>query len=134
MQLLSMKDPTKIELFYSNDNFRCIAQWVLAFKSENHDVLGCKYKIEKLCVRRKRSLLRLMYIASKDSNNIKEVTHNMNLRSSDKIKLKEAFSDKTKLHKSPYFRGLKLWSSLPVDVQKAESIEVFKLGVKKNII
>ena len=75
-----------------------------------------------------------MYIASKDSNNFREVTHNMNLRSSDKIKLKEEFSDKTKLHKSPYFRGLKLWGSLPVDVQRAESIEVFKLGVKKNII
>ena len=31
MQLLSMKDLTKIELFYFDDNFRRIAQWVLAF-------------------------------------------------------------------------------------------------------
>ena len=30
MRLLSMKDSTKIELFYFDDNFRRIAQWVLA--------------------------------------------------------------------------------------------------------
>ena len=30
-QLLSMKDSTKIELFYFYDNFRRIAQWVLPF-------------------------------------------------------------------------------------------------------
>ena len=29
--LLSMKDSTKIELFYFDDNFHRIAQWVLAF-------------------------------------------------------------------------------------------------------
>ena len=31
MRLLSMKDSAKIELFYFDDNFRHIAQWVLAF-------------------------------------------------------------------------------------------------------
>ena len=30
MRLLSIKDSTKIELFYFHDNFCCIAQWVLA--------------------------------------------------------------------------------------------------------
>ena len=32
MRLISMKDSTKIELFYFDDNFRRIAQWVLAFR------------------------------------------------------------------------------------------------------
>ena len=32
MQLLSMNDSTKIELFYFDDNFLRIAQWVLALK------------------------------------------------------------------------------------------------------
>ena len=39
IRLLSMNDSTKIELFYFDHNFRCIAQWVLAFihvYSEEH--------------------------------------------------------------------------------------------------
>ena len=101
---------------------------------QTYDELGCKYNIEKLSVRRKRSLLCIMYIESKDSNNIKEDSHGMNLRSSKKVKLKEKFSDMTKLHKSPYFRGLKLWETLPDDVQKAENKEMFKNRVKTIII
>ena len=37
---------------------------------ESYEVLECKYKMEKLCVRRKRILLHMMYIASKDIDNI----------------------------------------------------------------
>ena len=101
---------------------------------KTYEELGGIYKIEKLCVRRKRSLLRMMYIASKDINNIKEESHGRNLRSSKKVKLKDEFSDMTKLHKSPYFRGLRLWELLPDEVQKSESIEIFKNHVKKVII
>ena len=100
---------------------------------ESYDILGRKYNIEQLCVRRKRSLLRMMYTVSKDGDNIKENTYGMKLRSGDKIKLKDDFSDKTKLHKSPYFRGLKLWESLPVEVQKSENLNMFKAGVRKFI-
>ena len=97
---------------------------------EPYVVLERKYKIEKLCIRRKRSLLRMMYMSSKDNDNIKEVEHDINLRSRSKVKLKDDFSSLTKLHNSPYFRGLKLWNALPHEVQKAENNQVFKSLVK----
>ena len=34
-----MKELTKIELFYFDDIFRCIAQWVLAFSMQDMPVL-----------------------------------------------------------------------------------------------
>ena len=74
-------------------------------EKETYEVLERKFKIEKLEIRRKRSLLRLMYISSKDSTNIKMITHNKNLRSTKKVKMKEDFSGLTKLHQSPYYRG-----------------------------
>ena len=59
----------------------------------------------------------MMYIESKNSNNIKEDSHGMK-----------------KLHKSPYFRGLKVWGTLPDNIQKAENKEMFKNRVKTIII
>ena len=52
---------------------------------QTYDELGCKYNVEKLSVRRKRSLLRMINIESKDSNDIKKDSHGMNLRSSKHI-------------------------------------------------
>ena len=112
---------------------RCIEYCNNPEDRESYEVLERKYKMEKLCVKRKRSLLRMMYIASKDIDNIEDVTHNMNLRSSKKVRLKENFSSLTKLHNSPYFRRLKLWDSLPEKVQKAENNQIFKNDVKKLV-
>ena len=58
----------------------------------------------------------------------------MNLRSSKKVRLKENFSSLTKVHNSPYFRGLKLWDSLPEKVKKAENSQIFKNEVKKLVL
>ena len=101
---------------------------------ESYEVLERSYKMEKLCVRRKRSLLRVMYIASKNTDNIEHVTRNINLPSSKKVQLKNNFSSLTKLHNSPYFRGLKLWDSLPENDQKAENTQIFKSEVKKLLL
>ena len=74
-----------------------------------------------------------MYINSKDINNIQVKRHEKNLRSTKKVKMKEPFSGLTKLHQSPYYRGIKLWESLPDTVQKSENKIIFKNEVKKII-
>ena len=93
-----------------------------------------KYKIEHLCVRRKRSLLRIMYDKSKDVKNIEVVSHDKNLRSRGKIKIRTKFSGLTKLHVSPYYRGSYLWSQLSADIQQSENRIIFQQKVKKEIM
>ena len=50
----------------------------------------------------------------------------MNLRSSNKVKLKTSFTKLTRIQRSPYYRGLKPWDQLPENVQKERSKLVFK--------
>ena len=86
--------------------------------------------IEDLKVRRKRSLLRLMYSQSKNSVNIQCKEMNMSLRSSEKVNLESDFTRLTKIQRSPYYRGLKLWNELPVSIQNEKSRPKFKANVK----
>ena len=48
------------------------------------------------------------------------------LRSCDKIKLKSNFTRITKIQKSPFYRGVSLWDSLPKELQKEQSRKTFK--------
>ena len=98
-----------------------------------YTVLREKYKIEPLDVRRKRSLLGIMFKQSKEIDNLEVISHDINLRSRGRIKLKNKFSGLSKLHASPYYRGCALWTKLPENVQKAENITVFKNYIKGNI-
>ena len=88
------------------------------------------FGLEKLETRRNRSLLSLMYTQSKMSSNVLDKNDYMSLRSSNKVKLKSDFTKLTKVQRSPYYRGLKLWNSLPENVQKEEN----KLKFKKELI
>ena len=72
------------------------------------DVLRAKYKIEDLRLRRKRNLVKIMYSQSSDINNLKKVTTDKNLRSGNKIKLDNNFTNKTKVFNSPLYRGIRL--------------------------
>ena len=89
--------------------------------------------IEDLSVRRKRSLLRIMYSQSKKPMNVQNDESNMTLRSSKKVKLKSDFTRLTKIQRSPYYRGLKLWNTLPEETQKEHNISKFKAIVKQLI-
>ena len=100
----------------------------------DYNELRMAYKIESLCVRRKRSLLRIMYDKSKNDENVEVILHDINLRSRGKVKMKTQFSGLTKLHSSPYYRGCQLWGNLPKEIQKAENRNVFKSMVKCEII
>ena len=61
---------------------------------QDKDVLCEKYKIEDLRLRRKRNLAKIMYSRSHDSNNLKEITTEINLRSKSKIKMNNNKQDK----------------------------------------
>ena len=98
--------------------------------SDLMNVLG----IEKLEIRRNHSLLNLMYTESKIPSNIEESKDYMILRSTKKVKMKSDFTKLTKIQRSPYYRGLKLWNSLPENVQKEESKSKFKFKLSKCIV
>ena len=48
------------------------------------------------------------------------------LRSTNKVKIKNKFTGKAKVFYSPLYRGLRLWDTLPMDVQKEPDTNVFK--------
>ena len=48
--------------------------------------------------------------------------------------MKSDFTKLTKIQRSPYYRGLKLWNSLPENVQKEESKSKFKFKLSKCIV
>ena len=48
--------------------------------------------------------------------------------------MKYKFSNLTKLHKSPYYRGVKLWNNLPENVQKCNVKRELKKMVRDCII
>ena len=56
------------------------------------------------------------------------------LRSRNKVKFKQAFTDKTKVLNSPFYRGMYLWNQLPAYVQNIEEIPAFKTYVKEMIM
>ena len=80
-------------------------------KAENrkpYHELKVLYGIEDLKMRRNFSLLNQMHYQSKDEINIMLERCERMLRSNNKVKMKYAFSSLTKLHNSPYSRGVKL--------------------------
>ena len=93
---------------------------------QDKKALGEKYKIEELKLRRKRNLAKIMYARSSDINNLKEETTEINLRSKNKIKMNNNFTSKTKVLNSPLYRGVRLWDSLPADIQKEENKYSFR--------
>ena len=77
------------------------------------NVLLTMYNFDLLKTRRKKNLLCLMYDQSRENTNVLEVQCSVNLRSSKKVKLKSQFTRLTKVQRSPYYRGLSLWNTLP---------------------
>ena len=56
------------------------------------------------------------------------------LNQQSKVKMISDFTKLTKIQRSPYYRGLKLWNSLPGNVQKEESKSKFKFKLSKCIV
>ena len=121
----------KLELFQN----KCLrlAEFQAPEKRKEMSNLKLKYRIEDLKIRRKRSLLRLMYIQSKCDANLCAKKNHIQLRSDGKIKMKSGFTRLTKIQRSPYYRGLGLWNALPEHVQKEPNKCKFKSAVKSLI-
>ena len=90
------------------------------------NVLLEKHKIEELKLRCKRNLLKIMYSQSLCETNLKKVTTDKNLRSTNKVKLDNNFTSKTKVLNSPLYRGVRLWDKLPTDIQKETDKYTFR--------
>ena len=54
----------------------------------------------------------------------------MELRSKNKVKFKQHFTDKTKVQNSPLFRGIFLWNQLLADVQNMDKLSQFKNAIR----
>ena len=86
-----------------------------------------KYNIEELRLRRKRNLVQIMYTQSKNTENLKATSVKRTLRSANKIKMKNDFTNITKVYNSPLYRGIRLWQySLPASLHKEEDKYSFK--------
>ena len=107
-------------------------------KSENrkeYSVLEKEYKIENLSIRRNRNLLRYMFLQSKNEINKVNTKSDRILRSDKKLNLKTKFSNLSKLHNSPFYRGVRLWNRLSCEMQKCvESSSEFKTMLKNIIV
>ena len=79
--------------------------------------------------RRRKQLLRLMYLHSKDEANIKKpicVT-----RADTKLTFKTATKCTTKYLDSPFYKGTVLWNLLDMELQWSNNVIVFMKGVNK---
>ena len=93
---------------------------------QDTNVLMGKYKIEDLKLRRKRNLVKIMHTQSTKPEYMKKVSSERNLRSTEKIQMKNNFTSKTKVLNSPLYRGIRLWDSLPANIQKEKDQYSFK--------
>ena len=110
-----------------------LAEYKSNAKKKDISNLQSVFKIENLETRRNRSLLRLMFNQSKIHGNTQKENQYMNLRSSSKVKMKSNFTKLTKIQRSPYYRGLKLWDNLPEKLQKELNRLVFKSKLTEYI-
>ena len=102
--------------------------------SENKQVYAAllqNFKLTTLYERRMEHLLLFMYKKSKlNKDSLMPQRPKIDLRSKNKVKFKQIFTDKTKVQNSPYYRGLYLWNQLPVDVQNTQDLSTFKSNIK----
>ena len=95
------------------------------------DKLKTRYNIEKLYIRRKRNLLKIMFGQSLNTDNIDYYRPERILRSRHKIKLKVKFTRITKIQKSPFYRGISLWNTLPQSLQCEQNKVRFKSAINR---
>ena len=67
-----------------------------------------------------------MFYESHDIKNIDYYRPERVLRSENKVKIKSKFTKITKVQKSPFYRGVSLWNSLPIALQHENRKTFFK--------
>ena len=91
--------------------------------------LHVKCKIISLEQRRRKQLLRLMYLLSKDENYV-HVPGRMT-RNANRIVFKVPTRMLTIYEHCPYYIGTVLWNELPQDIQESNTIYEFKREIDK---
>ena len=108
------------------------AVWKVKYKTELeqkevYDTLLRSYNLTTLYFRTAEHLLTFMFKKSKSDMEILNLPKpKIELRSKNKVKFKQIFTDKTKVQNSPLNRGIFLWNQLPSETQHLEDINIFK--------
>ena len=93
-----------------------------------------RYNLTSLYQRRVEHLILFMFKISKNiPNNIETQRPKIELRSRNKVKFKNKFTNISKVQNSPFYRGEFLWNQLPDDLQTEDEISVFKTRVRTFI-
>ena len=111
---------------------RRIEYCTLPANRKDIDVLQDLYKIEPLKLRRKRNLVKIMFSESLKDDNLHKSNTPMQLRSANNTKLKVDFTSKSRVYNSPLYRELKLWNSLPPNIQNEKDINNFKKKLSRH--
>ena len=93
------------------------------------DRLHNECKILGLEQRRRKQLLRLMYLHSRMEKNIKKPVRAT--RAMAKVTFKTATRCTGKYLNSPFFKGTILWDRIDRELQSVNTVRQFKLGLKK---
>ena len=98
---------------------------------KSFDELYEKYNLTSLYQRRVEHLILFMYKISKIiTKNIEVQRPKIELRSRNKVKFKNKFTNIGKVQNSPYYRGEFLWNQLPSDLQTESDLLTFKHRVR----
>ena len=96
--------------------------------------LYVKYNLTSLYQRRAEHLLFFMYKTGRQNiENLELQRPKIELRSRNKVKFKNNFTNIVKVQNSPLYRGIFLWDQLPVNLQHDPDLKTFKSGVRSLI-
>ena len=87
--------------------------------------------VNTLNIRREAQLLNIM-LSLKLKNKYKTDSARVT-RNADRFEFKTYIVHKDIYAKSPYFRGVSLWNSLPIDYQNLLDSRTFKYNIKKHL-
>ena len=85
----------------------------------------------ELVDRRSQHLLSLMYRHAQTESNLDNYRSEINFCNNRKINFKIPKTSLTKVNKSPFYQGVRLWNKLERDVQRAITKVKFKTMLKK---
>ena len=91
--------------------------------------LHCEFMLKGLERRRRRQLLRLMYLHSKNESNVKKTVRVT--RAISKVIFKTASRCVNKYLNSPFYKGTILWNNLDVEMQRIGNVKRFVTELKK---
>ena len=123
---------------YKKDKFNSIQKRCLRIFDNGQscgatsDELMRPYRHIELVNRRSQHLLALMYRHAQTESNLDNYRSEINLRNNRKVKFKIPKNSLTKVKKSPFYQGVKLWNKIGRDVQRATTKVKFKTMLKNH--